>query len=1042
MKWHVLFAMMFGLGLGTLTLYGAPQGEPSRAAKNTAKAKPAPTVDFAHDVFPILRRSCVECHGPDKQEGGLRLDQRDAALAGGDSGETIVPGHADRSELYRRVILPKEDDAVMPARGAKLTAAEVRTIQRWIDSGAAWPRTVEQAPHWAYVKPERPRPPASSNADWPKNSIDRFVLARLEAEGLAPAPEADPAILCRRLYLDLIGIPPSPRAVAEFVADRKAGAYERLVERLLAAPEFGQRWARPWLDAARYADSHGFQRDDLWPIWAYRDWVIDALNADMPFNQFTVEQLAGDLLPDATEAQRIATGFHRCAPTNVEAGSDPEETRTNQIIDRVNTTAAVWLGSTIECAQCHDHKYDPFTQRDYYGLFAFFNNTALEADRSNPNVPGSIRFLGPKMPLADPEHDAERTELSRAMAEMDKEVTTRRKALEGSMVTWESELREALATEAETHVLEIDDFDSSGGAPFKMLDDNSVLLVDDPPDIDTYTVTVKTDLTNITAFKLEALTDPSLPGNGPGRGDAERPNFVLNTFSLTQAAADEKNPRPVKFATAKADYSQANYDVAGAIDDDPKTAWAIGGKFHQPHEATFTTAQPVGSADGATFTFTLVQKFGAGRTIGRLRLSAMTGDPRAKAVPDEIVKILRLSPEKRKPGHVKKLVDYRVADDKIVASLEAKRRKLDDRLKAIPKRETLVMQENTPRSTAVFMRGDFRTPGMAVEPAVPAVLQSGSLEGRDRLALARWLVDRQNPLTARVTVNRWWAELFGHGLVTTVEDFGIKGEAPTHPELLDWLAVEFMDTGWSMKRLLKTIVTSATYRQSSRLTPELLAADDQNLLYARGPRVRMDAEMIRDNALAAAGLLNVKHGGPPIKPYQPDGLWTKVGGAKVDYVVSPGDEKYRRGVYVVLKRGSPYPSFVNFDATARLACKLRRSRSNTPLQALTLLNDPVYVEASIALARRVVTDRANDDLDGQLRYAFQLCLARAPRGDELETLRRLFEAQRMAASRDPAHAERLLKGADLPSTIAPADFVAWYSIATALMNLDEMITKG
>jgi hypothetical protein len=1007
------------------------------------KPKTLRPIDFSRDVYPILKRSCLECHGPDRQEGELRLDRREDALRGGDSGSTIIPGDAEHSELYARVVLPKDDDSVMPARGARLTVPQVNVLRVWINQGAKWPEHIDERPHWAYVAPERPRAPATKNKAWPQNAIDRFVLTRLDTEELSASPEADRAVLLRRLHLDLVGLPPSPAEIETFLADTSPGAYERVVDRLLAAPEFGQRWARPWLDAARYADSHGFQRDDLHSLWAYRDWVVDALNADMPFDQFTIEQLAGDLLPGATEAQKIATGFNRCSPTNVEAGSEPEETRVNQVIDRVNTVGYVWLGATLECAQCHNHKYDPFTQRDYYGLFAFFNNTALEADRKNPSVPGSIAFLGPKMPLADPDHDAERKALAKTIAELDKQIASRRKEIETDLAAWADELREAIGTEAETHLLEIAEFESTAGVGSKPQDDQSVLLVDDPPDTDTYIVTVRTNRTGITAFKLEALTDPSLPGNGPGRGDADRPNIVLNDFRVTIATADAAAPKLVKLTNATADFSQVNYDVAKAIDDDLKTAWAIAPKFHEPHWATFETAEPVGNADGATFTFTLVQQFGGGRTIGRMRLSAMTGNPHATTVPEQIVKILKLPAAKRKPQHVKQLADYRAADDAATKQLQASRTAALNRQRAMPQPETLVMQEMpAPRQTSLFMRGDYRSPGDAVEPATPAIFKTAKAKGRDRLALARWLVDRRNPLTARVTVNRWWAELFGHGIVTTVEDFGVKGEPPTHPELLDWLAVELMDNGWSMKHLLRTIVTSATYRQSSRLTPELLAADDQNLLYARGPRFRMDAEMVRDNALAIAGLLSTKRGGPSIRPYQPDGLWVKVGGAKVDYVVSPGEDRYRRGIYVVLKRGAPYPSFVNFDATARLACKLRRSRSNTPLQALTLLNDPVYVEAAAALAKRVVVDRPDATLDDRLRYAFQLCVARSPRADELEPLRRLFTAQQTAGRDDSQAARELAAAYELPAGTSPADFAAWYAVATALLNLDEAINKG
>jgi hypothetical protein len=975
-------------------------------------------VDFAREIYPILKRACFDCHGPQKQKGGLRLDERRLALSGGDA---IVPGHPDDSELIRRISLPPGDDEAMPARGTPLLPAEVQRLRLWVLQGAPWPDTVAPARHWSYVKPERPAVPAVADRAWPCQPIDHFVLARLEREGLRPNPEADRATLIRRLSLDLVGFPPTPAEVDAFLADTAPDAYERLVDRLLAHPGFGQRWARPWLDLARYSDSHGFQRDDLRDLWAYRDWVISALNADMPFDQFSIEQLAGDLLPGATQAQRIATGFHRCAPTNVEAGSIPEETRINQVIDRVNTTATVWMGTTIACAQCHDHKYDPFTQRDYYRLLAFFNNTAIEADRANPQVPGSIRFLGPAMPLETPAHAAARRPLENTLAQLRREIAERRRDMSADLDLWAATRAHDLAGAPRSSVLAIRDFDSQEGAAAQLLDDGSVLLTDDPPDRDTYVITVETDLQDIRAFKLEALTDPALPGTGPGRGDAKRPNFVLNTFAVRAAPRDRPaESTPVRLVQARASFSQAKFDVAGAIDDDPKSAWAIAPRFGTPHWATFRTEAPVGFPGGATLTFTLVQEFGGGRTIGRLRLTAIIGDPEHEQVPTALARLLRTPPAAWTAQDRAGLLDDRAARDPRTQECRQQVERLEIELGAMTAETTQVMREmDRPRTSRVFRRGDYRTPGDRVEPATPAILHPLQAGPPDRLALARWLVARENPLVARVTVNRWWAELFGQGLVATAEDFGLKGEPPTHPELLDWLAVELMDGGWSMKRLLRHVVLSATYRQSSHATPAQRARDDRNRLLARGPRLRMDAETIRDNALAIAGLLSLEQGGPPIRPYQPEGLWTKIGGEKYDYVVSPGTERYRRGVYVIWKRAAPYPSFINFDAPERFTCAVRRSRSNTPQQALTLLNDPVYVEAATALARRVLAEVPEADTDRRLRHAFRICAARSPDAAELQVLR-TFVAQQRAASPD-----------ELP---------VWNAVATVLLNLDETIT--
>jgi mono/diheme cytochrome c family protein len=1011
-------------------------------AATPAAAADAPP-DFARDVLPILRRSCFECHGPDKQKGGLRLDSKQAAFQGGDAGDAIVPGKPDDSELLRRVLLPKDDPDVMPARGELLTKAQSDVLRAWISAGAAWPEKIEASSHWAYQKPVRPPLPVLKNQAWPKNDLDRFVLRRLEQEGMQPAPEADRETLIRRATLDLTGLPPTIAEIDAFLNDTRSDAYERVVDRLLSSPQFGARWARPWLDLARYADSHGFQRDDLRELWPYRDWVIEALNADMPFDRFTIEQVAGDLLPEATEAQRIATGFSRCTTTNVEAGTEPEETRVNQIFDRVNTTGAIWLGTTLECAQCHDHKYDPFTQQDYYRLFAFFNSTEIEADRSNPKVPGSIRFLGPSMPLTDEATEAERAQLTAELNDLTKQIEAREQEFATDAAAWEAALAKAVEEAPQTHVLEIADFDSEGGAPHKILEDHSVLLVDDPPEKDTYTITVRTKLTNIRGFKLEALTDPSLPGMGPGRGDPKRPNFVLNTFKVELVdEGDEAKLRPVVLQNGKASFSQKNFSPDGAIDDDPKTAWAINPKFHEAHWATFETDKPVGDAAGATLRFTLVQNFGGGRTIGRVRLSALTGDPRGQSVPADVVAILKRPAEMRNKKQTERLADYRLELDPAAKKLVAQSNKLQQRLRAIKPPTTLVMRElDAPREAHVFMRGNYTEPGAPVEPGAPAALNPLPEGPLNRLTLARWLVSRDNPLTARVTVNRWWAELFGRGIVGTVEDFGIKGEPPTHPELLDWLAVEFMAENWSMKQWLRTVVTSATYRQSSRATAEQRERDPDNRLLSRGPRFRLDAETIRDNALAVAGLLSLKAGGPPVRPYQPDGLWTKIGGERADYVVSPGEDKYRRGVYVVWKRSAPYPSFVNFDAPVRLTCVTKRSRSNTPLQALTLLNDPVYIEAAMSLAKRMVTEIDTADTSRRIEHGFRLALSRRPTVAEFEALSRLYDTQLTAGLKSRQAARQLVADYDVPKKTSAEEFAAWYAVSAALLNLDEAITK-
>lgn len=992
-----------------------------------------PKVDFARDIRPLLASKCYDCHGPEKVKGGLRLTSLEHARRGGESGDpAVVAGQSARSTLIQRIITDDEDD-VMPQKSARLTPGEIALLRRWIDEGAVWPDNLS---HWAYVKPLRPALPdiaaftARHPSFRPLNAIDHFVFARLEQEGMVPSLATDKARWLRRVSLDLVGLPPGPKELAAFLSDTGEQAFERVVDRLLASPHYGERWARPWLDLARYADSHGFQRDDLRDLWPYRDWVIRAMNADLPFDRFTVFQLAGDLLPEADAEKNsdplIATGFHRAAPTNVEAGTDQEEGRVNQVFDRVNTTATVWLGSTLECAQCHDHKYDPFSQRDYYRLFAYFNSTERETDFATPKAMAALKFTGPFLSLPNPADDTRRSALRQKLDQ-----NAAHLAAETACVLRDASAAEAAATDAlnlasQAHRLDIAQFESTGESPYRILPDQSVLLEDEVPDRDTYTVMVRTKLTGITGFKLEALTDPSLPGEGPGRGEASRPNFVLTSFRVT-AAPDGGSPAPVQLVRATASFSQSKFSVENLLNpiSDQRTGWAINPQFRRDHWAKFETAAVLGSPLGTTLVFTLTQNFGVGRAIGRLRLSALTGPVAAPSFPAEVAAIFRTPRPLRTEAQTAALHEHFVAQDPKVTALKIARAQLNQELAALAGPRTLVMREvAAPRPTAVMKRGNFLDPGEAVQPGTPAILHAAAPTAGlgTRLDLARWLVDPANPLVARVTVNRWWAEFFGRGLVTTPEDFGIKGEAPTHPALLDWLAIEFVESGWSMKHLHRRIVLSATYRQSSRVTPELLTRDDANRLVARGPRFRLDAEAIRDNALAIAGLLSPKLGGPPVRPFQPPGLWeSKVGGDRVTYDVSTGEDAHRRGIYTVWKRSSPYPSFINFDATARTACTVRRSRSNTPLQALTLLNDPVYVEAAQALARRVLAALPSGTADARLRLAFQLCLAREPSSVESAVLASLLARQ------PDAH---------------PDELTAWQSVALALLNLDETITKN
>ncbi len=740
----------------------------------------APEVQFNRDVRPILSNRCFKCHGPDLKKGGLDLQNRPSALKMLRSGaKAIVPNHSGKSALLERIVAEDPSER-MPPKGDPLTREQVATLKAWIEQGAKYEE------HWAYVKPARPALPKVSNPAWPRNALDHFVLARLDREGRQPSPEVEQAVLLRRASLDLTGLPPMPSEVERFLSDKGPGAYERAVDRLLASPHYGEHQARPWLDAARYADTNGYEKDERRTIWPYRDWVIRAFNADMPFDQFTVEQIAGDLLPGATQAQKIATGFHRNTMTNTEGGTDDEEFRVAAVVDRVSTTMEVWMGTTLGCAQCHNHKYDPFSTQDYYRLFAFFNNTA---------DPG--RSLQPVLSLFAPEAERRRAQLQAEIAGLGKD-------------------------------------------------------------------------------------------KGPQRAKLQK-------------------------------------ELAGVR----------------------------------------------------------------------------------------------------------------------PLATTLVMQElPRPRATHVLIRGNHKNKGEAVTAGVPGKLHP-LRQGApvNRLGLARWLIDDDNPLTARVAMNRTWARTFGKGLVETSEEFGTQGDLPTHPELLDWLATEFVRQKWSMKAMHRLIVTSATYRQSSRVTPGLHRRDPFNRLFARGPRFRMDAEMIRDNALAVSGLLTRRVGGPSVFPYQPDGVWANpYSGDR--WVTSKGGDQHRRGLYTFWRRTAPYAAFMAFDAPSREVCAERRPRTNTPLQALATLNDRVFVEASSGLARRMMTEVKGGAAE-RAAHGFRLCVARAPLEREKGLLVRLYEDNLAKYRKDVAAARALAaSGGGVPPGADVGELAAWMVVANVLLNLDETITKG
>lgn len=1009
-------------------------------------------VDFNREVRPILSENCFSCHGLDEQKSGLRLDFAPFARKGGDSGNPAVsPGKPEVSELLKRVT--DHGDDRMPPKGERLTEAQVDVLTRWIAQGG------EYARHWAYVKPVAAEPPEVKNEGLVRNPVDRFVLARLEKEGLGFSKPADKATWLRRVSLDLVGLPPSLEEVDAFLADDSAGAREKVVDRLLASPRYGEHWARQWLDLARYADSNGFQADQLRDSWAFRDWVIEAMNADLPFDRFTVEQIAGDLLPAATAAQRVATGFHRTPTCNVEAGVHPEENRVNQVVDRVNTTGLVWLGTTLECAQCHSHKYDPFSQEEYYRLFAFFNNTPVEV-KGKGGV--SFDFWGPTMdlPLSD-EQRARKQQAERKLAEAERKLAEAKKAAETGFDSWLAEQRAAHAPKANAanppsapawSVLKPLAHKSTGGETFRALPDHSLLAGGPTGDKSVYEIETAAPAGKLASLRFETLTHDELPRKGPGRcTTGNGPNFVLTELTVSLLHPDGKLV-PLKLARAWADFSQGNFSAAGLIDGkrDARNGWAIAPEFSKPRLATFDLAAPLDPPPGSRLRFKLEHLYGGGRNVGRPRFSASpvpTGkqDKSARRLPASLLALLKK--EKNSAKEREKLRRHFLKDHASTQTLEKEVAAAKKALGEVKGYSTLVMVEmDETRETRVMNRGNYLDVLQKVSTGTPDALHAWKKEWpRNRLGLARWLVDRDNPLAARVAVNRWWGQFFGRGIVSTEEDFGSQSEPPTHPALLDWLAVRFMEDGWSMKKVHRLLALSATYGQSSRLTPELLERDPGNLLYARGPRFRLTAEMIRDNALRISGLLSAKMGGPPVYPPQPAGLWRQVGRNEPTYATSSGEDRFRRGVYVIWRRASPYPGFVNFDGPDRSACHPKRSRTNTPLQALTLLNDQAYVEMALAFALRVLEERPAADLDERLRHAFRLALAREPKPAEVAVLRKLHQGERNRLAASPAPAKALLAG--IPAVkVSPrhdvTEVAAWFFLANTLLNLDETVTKG
>jgi len=1026
------------------------------AAAHSAVAAVPEKVSFNQHVRPILSGNCFYCHGPDPKhrEADLRLDNREGATADLGGYAAVVPGKPDASMLIKRVSSTDPDEHMPPPDSKKphLTAEQIAILRRWIEQGA------EYEGHWAFLPLQKAEPPAVKNTAWVRNPIDRFILARLEQEGIVPSPDADPATLIRRVSLDLTGLLPSPEEVEAFVkAYGRSGppslgpsvppsgqdgarerqsdgekAYEALVDRLLSSPHYAERWGRHWLDQARYADSNGYSVDSERQMWPYRDWVIQAIAADMPFDQFTVEQLAGDLLPNATKSQLVATAFHRNTLINEEGGTDKEQFRHEAVVDRVNTTGAVWLGLTVGCCQCHTHKFDPIPHREYYQFFAFFNNgTDVNNKGATVNIArgeligavgNALRGVPPETPTApDPQR-----------------LAARQKAWEKIELT---RLEKLLAKTDTAPVVwspaKYVEYDTKSNAGFQLQDDNSLLSDGKGADNDTYRVLCKTELPQVAAIRLRTLTHSSLPKNGPGL--AGNGNFVLT--DLTVSVAGKEQP----IAAALADHEQPKFAVTGAFDDDPKSGWAINvgpeskAKMNANHEAIFILKEPLSLATDQPLEIKLFHELNENYLIGRFAIDFAAAAPLHTSPANEaLLAALRVAPEQRTTQQ-KQVVAEAYATTGVPTTGSARvTPQMGERA------DVMVWKElEQPRQTFVCLRGDFLRPDKEVGPLVPDVLSAvppklPPAESRSRLDLARWLVSPENPLTPRVTMNRVWMRYFGRGLVETEEDFGTQGTLPTHPELLDWLASELHRQRWSMKAMHKQLVMSSTYRQASNFRADLKDKDPRNLLLARQERMRFDAEIVRDAALSASGLLDRTIGGPSVRPPQPDGVYSFTQTAK-KWLADTGPARNRRAMYTTYFRSAPYPLFTTFDAPDFQTVCTRRGRSNTPLQALTVANDVAFLEFAQGLAARVLREVPADDVDARLRRAYLLALCREPAPAELAILRGYHDRQAADLAKDLERAKSLLPDAAKSDHVAES--AAMVLVCRAILNTDGFITR-
>ena len=999
----------------------------------------AEPISFARQIRPLLSDACFQCHGPDAQErkADLRLDQEHTAKSRDGDYWVIKEGDPDQSDMVARIFATDSDDVMPPPdSGKSLNEDEKQLIREWIKQGAPW------ATHWSFEPLREPDIPSVKNSEWPNNAIDFFILNKLEANGIRPSKEADPQTLMRRLHLDLTGLPPVVDSVRKFAESENPLDYQRVVDSLIADEAFGERLSVHWLDLVRYADTVGYHGDQPYTVWPYRDYIINAFNRNMPFDQFTLEQIAGDLVPNPSRAQKVASGFNRLHMITAEGGAQDKEYLAKYAADRVRATSGVWLGATMGCAECHDHKFDPYSMKDFYSMAAFFG------DLKEKGFYGGSRWE-PEMPLPSPRQENEQKQLKKTIEGLEKTLVTSTEALVNAQLDWEKQLMDMeLAGKLTWQPLSPKSLNSINGTQLIQQSDGAILTRGPNPDKETFEIEIEATH-EITGILLEALTHPSMDEGSLSRGGG---NFVLSELELV--LKNENIETPIKLQSAQADFAQGSFEASKAIDGKDDTGWAVDGKNKkETRRLLVTLKEPIQLAPYDTLIARLKhQSKHEKHIIGRFRLSA-TSVPNPvlteTGLPDDIYRLVSIPWEERSAKEATSLAAHFYKQSPILeparlqlASAKSRLQKLENDIPTM-----LVSLSVEPRPMRILPRGNWMDDsGPVVNPAIPDFLDYDNLNSKEerlsRLDLANWLVSDQNPLTARNFVNHLWKLYFGYGLARVMEDTGSQGTPPTHPELMDWLASEFVRSGWDVKHMVRLIVNSQTYRQTSTPSKTLADMDPYNQLFARQTRYRLDAEMIRDQALDISGLLVRQIGGPSVRPYQPSGYYSQLNFPKRTYKHDMGNSQYRRGLYTHWQRTFLHPMLKAFDAPTREECTAQRPRSNTPLQSLNLLNDPSFVEAARTFAAGILTSGKKEDRK-RIRSAFESVVLRQPTHRELQILEQLLEDTRKGYATEPDRGLELVKvglnqaGEQCP----PVELGAWTAVTRALFNLHETITR-